>query len=304
MIEALSLPDPVRLVGAGAGLLAAAGLLLLLPLWLSQRRDLRRLRAWHSLEPERGDAAAPIGPAVARAADDPATAGSATSVGAAATATATTTGEPTVESPAAPPPAAATDADATTERRTMTPAERVTADRPALERITMEHAALEQESGVHKIWSRVSEPRHPLFIGAGALLVALGIIVGSLQLLIGGDGGGSGQAGDVNPEEVSVTVVNATEVADLLDDVSATVEANGFSVEGTATTEKTRNRTIVMFAQGQQAEARSVAEALGVRPKDVRPLAGEAERAADGAGVVVLAGEDRARVAGGDPAGS
>ena len=302
MIEALSLPDPVRLAGAGAGLLAAAGLLLLIPLFLSQYRDVRRMRAWRVLEPERGDAAAPIGPTGAPAqptafipapaplpdpvgeasvAPDTATHGAVTSAGAQAP-----TESPAGGPPEAPPPGA----------RVMTPAERVTADRPAVERITVDAPAIEPETGVHKVWTRLREPRHPLWIVAGTLLIGAGIFLGALQLLIDQPSDSGGAVGNVVPEEVEVAVLNGTDVDGLASNVSDDIEANGYTLGSTGEGGRNLNRTIVMFTDGQRVEARSVAQALGVRQSDIRPITNAVARGAEGADVVVLAGEDRVRL--------
>lgn len=49
------MPEILRDAGSWAALGATAGMLLLLPLYLSQRRDVQRLRQWRALEPERGE---------------------------------------------------------------------------------------------------------------------------------------------------------------------------------------------------------------------------------------------------------
>ncbi len=359
MIEALSLPDPVRLAGAGAGVLAAIGLVLLLPLFLSVRRDLHRLRSWRLLEPDRGDAAAPIGPAgatgfvgagpaaavaaqaapaagVAVPAGAPtaqATQGTGAPVGAHGAkeppstdiaqpgAAAGPTAEPadvpgvpgvppTVESPGvsaakaagaaaakSAPPARRSAAPMTTSAgRVLTPAERVTADRPAVERITAEAPAIEPESGVHRVWTRFREPRHPLLIAAGALLIGAGIFLGSLQLLIDQPNETTGVAGDVVPEDVEVAVLNGTAVPGLEDNVSDDVEANGYSLGSTGDNRRKVDRTFVMFRAGHRPEARSVARALGVGDNGIRPLTRSVADGAGGADVVVVAGSDRVRL--------
>lgn len=307
MIEALSLPDPVRLAGAGAGLLAAIGLLLLIPLFLSQYRDVRRIRAWRVLEPERGDAAAPIGPtgapvqptafgpapaplpgpgATLSAQPATATQGAVTAAGAHAATAAPVTDPTTPDAPSTPSPAG----------RVMTPAERVTADRPALERITMDSPAVEPETGVHKIWTRVREPRHPLWIAAGTLLIGAGIFIGVLQLVVEQPSDSTGPVGNVTPAEVEVAVLNASDDEGLADNVSDDIEANGYTLGSTGDSERNFNRTTVMFREGQRVEARSVAQALGVQASDVRPISNAVARGVQGADVVVLAGEDRVRL--------
>lgn len=49
------MPEILRDAGSFAAVGATAGILLLLPLFISQRRDLHRLRRWRELEPERGE---------------------------------------------------------------------------------------------------------------------------------------------------------------------------------------------------------------------------------------------------------
>jgi hypothetical protein len=101
-----SVSELVTRAGALAAIAASIGLLLVLPLYLTQRREVQRLLEWQRREPERGDAGQP-----APAPVTPATA-------------------------TLPPP----------QPGPLTPAERVTADRPALERITAERPALTSPS--------------------------------------------------------------------------------------------------------------------------------------------------------------
>ena len=321
------LPDAVRLVGAGAGLLAAIGLLLLVPLFIAGHRDLRRLRAWRVLEPYRGDAAAPIGPAGAlgltaargqavleqpRGPESepqvhaspgvgvPVDGETALTPGAAAGQAPGGDGVPAVAGPVTAegqPPTAEHDAlpIAVAARPPLSPAERVTGDRPALSRITGDMPVVEPDSGVHRVWTRLREPRHPLLIAGGALLVGAGIFVGALQLL-----GGNSTDGVVSEEgaaaaEINVTVLNATGVADLESKVADDIEANGFTLGSTGVSEQKLDRTQVLFADGQRGEARDVAEALGVENRDIQSLSGPAKQSAEGADVVVIAGDDRAR---------
>ena len=49
------MPEILRDAGSYASVGATLGILLLLPLYFSQRRDVHRLRRWHELEPERGE---------------------------------------------------------------------------------------------------------------------------------------------------------------------------------------------------------------------------------------------------------
>lgn len=101
-----SMSELVTRAGALAAIGATVGLLLVLPLYLTQRREVRRLLDWQQREPERGDP----GPAVA------------------------------------PRPTSAAPVGRPTQPGALTPAERVTADRPALERITTERSAVTSPS--------------------------------------------------------------------------------------------------------------------------------------------------------------
>ncbi len=101
--------------GGAAGVIAIAGLLLALPLFLGHRREIKRLLQWQELEPDRGDS----GPDSGTSATSMAPAG----------ATAVATG-------------------------VLTPAERVTADRPALARITAERAAIQSPSSWRRLIAR------------------------------------------------------------------------------------------------------------------------------------------------------
>ncbi len=103
----IAVKEVIEQAGQVAALVAILGMLLVLPLYITQRREVKRLLLWQELEPERGDEGAP----------DP----HLTPSDAAVTAYRAPTGE-------------------------LTPAQRVTADRPALSRITAERAAIESPS--------------------------------------------------------------------------------------------------------------------------------------------------------------
>lgn len=124
--------DLINKAGAVAALLALIGLALVLPLYLTHRREVRRLLSWQEREPHRGDP----GPEPQR----PGTGG----FPATGSYPATGTG--------------------------LTPAERVTLDRPALKRITAERAALQSPSFWRRLVAR--GPRHPLVLSLAALVVA------------------------------------------------------------------------------------------------------------------------------------
>jgi hypothetical protein len=249
--------------GGAAGLVAIIAMALVIPLYVTQRREVKRLERWRELEPERGDEGAPQ----------------------IATATAT------AGFPAQATPATGRPATSPTTGGFMTPAERVTADRPALSRITAERAAIQSPSFWRRLIAR--GPRHPLVLSLIAVIVAAGLVAavyfGSENL--GGDDSSSTNKG-FDRSEVTLSVINASGTAGLADRVADDVSARGFTDVQTGATGST-DQTVVYFDKGDKREAEVVAKALGV--DIVQPINREMKALAPDADVVVLAGEDRAR---------
>ena len=254
-------------VGGYIALAAAVGILLLLPLYLSQRRDVIRLRHWREREPEY--------PAKNIATNE-------TRLDAAEQTLEELTGATEI----APPPS--------TPAAGMTAAARVTHERPALERITMERAALVPHPRWRRFVNRVTQPRVLIAIGIAALLLGAGAIYLTQQLLSNDQTPTSGRAqvGRVNPGDVKVAVFNGTSINGLAGLVADDVQAGGFKVIAVTNTEPGFNKTEVQYADGQKRAAQKVAGELGV--KEVSPLAKSLGDEAGGADVVVIAGEDRA----------
>ena len=235
-------------LGGLAALLAMLGMALVLPLYLTQRREIARLLEWQEREPAAGESLRRE--EAARAA--PSTGGMRT---------------------AGP----------------MTAAERVTSERPALTRVgTAEHATLEPPS----FWGRVVDrgPRHPLVISLLALFAAAALFVAAALLLRAGEDESGGKG--IDPSATSVVIVNASSSTGLAGQVADGLEQADFAVAGTSVTGQPANRSVVRYGQGSRAAAAAVARRLAI--DDVEPFDDEAEAAADGAQVVVVAGEDRA----------
>lgn len=234
-------------LGGVAAVLSILGLLLLLPIYLTHRRTVKRLTAWMEVEPAAG----------------------------------------TTEFAAITP-----EQLAAAERRTPGTSaafERVTSERPALERIgTAEHAAALRRM---PLWRRALErgPRHPLVISLLALLIAAAIVLGVGSLLEPAENQGRPA---LAPSEVEVVVLNASSSSGLAGLVAGNLEADDFLVERTSVASDPVTKTVVMFAPGARRGARLVARRLGAAK--VKPFDRAAEAAADGASVVVLAGEDLA----------
>jgi hypothetical protein len=257
-------------------LAAAVGFLFLLVLYLSQRRDLVRLRAWM--------AATPNHPAedLARseALLDRAEAELEEILG--------------VEAPEAPPEPTVVAPPAPGGAPGEAPKQPTTSERPALEQITTEREALLPHPRWHRFWGWVGQPRVLALIAIGAVILGLAGIFGSERLL--NDNGGATttrKPGAIVPQDVSVAVLNGTSTPGLGTKVASDVQVNGFSLGTVGSTRKEYDQTVVMYEGGQKKAASSVAHALGVNP--VQPIDSATQREAGDADVVVIAGKDRAR---------
>ncbi|MEO7197519.1 MAG: LytR C-terminal domain-containing protein [Solirubrobacterales bacterium] len=236
----------LSVLGGAAGALAIAGLLLLLPLYLTHRREVARLLAWQESEPEAG----------------------------------------TTEFRAVPPQWQ------TAGQRPggMTAAERVTSERPALARITTaEHAALELEQA--SLWRRVIErgPRHPLVLSLLALLLAGAVFVAAALLIRSGNDDPQ-KGGNLDPASVQVAVVNAASTPGAAAKKADLLTGDGFAVAGITVASDRLKLTAVFYADGAKPAGRAVARSLGLAAP--MPFDAKAEAAANGADVVVIAGDD------------
>jgi hypothetical protein len=307
-------------VGVYVAFPALLGIVLLVPLYLSQRRDLVRLRAWMEEDPrhpaadvaasealldrteaelaaflaERGEPVhAPTAPAAAPAA-------------AADTAPTTAAAGPaTVEAPAPAAPAAAPSPPARPAETLggaagtpMTPipaAQRVTAERPALTRITMERAALEPHPRWRRFAGRLMRPRVLALIALAAVTIGVGALIGSRALTEHGTAGGKRQHrhGALAPGHITVSVLNGTAVPGLAAKVSETIHENGFKRGTIGTSRKQYQQTVVMFGGGEKRAAERVAHVLGVTP--VQRIDRATRAVAGSAGVAVIAGADRVK---------
>ena len=252
-------------VGGFIALGSLLGLLLLLPLYFSQRRDVRRLHAWMDREPEH--------PGENLAASE-------ARLDHAEAELEEITGATAVAEPGATP---ATGSAA---------AARVTHERPALERITMERAALQPHPRWRRFVNRATQPRVLVAIGIVALLLGAAAIVVTQDLLSTDEGPRGPRVGAINPADVEVAVLNGTSINGLAGKVASDIDAAGYEVGAITNTAPGVKKTEVFFAEGQKRAAQKVARDLGVEKvapleRDLLDLVGEAD-------VVVVAGEDRA----------
>jgi hypothetical protein len=165
--------------------------------------------------------------------------------------------------------------------------------------VTGERAAVEREPAWRRWLSRGPNARQLVWIVAGVF--ALGLVVAFVSLQIAGSGDDAGSApeptveeGGVVKRDVEVAVLNGTAVAGLAAKVGDDVSTNGYELGAVTNSETPAEETFVMFERGHEEEAQAVADDLGL--KDVSPIDSEAASLADGADVVVVAGEDRAQL--------
>jgi LytR cell envelope-related transcriptional attenuator len=275
-------------IGYYVGTAAFLGLALLIPLYLSQSRDLRRLRLWMEYDPEAPseaeEAAARSVQVAYETAVNQAVADAAASRAARRAERAAARGEP--------PPSPA--------------AERVAAERPAAarevplgpaERVMREGTTVYPPESAWRRWLRRGpSTRELLWVMAAAFLLGV-LIVGGSQLLLssgGDDAAPTTTAGaGVVKEEVEVAVLNGTAVPGLAARVGDDVEANGYTLGAVTNSEAPAAETVVLYERGHEQEAHVLARDLGVEV--VQLIDPESRDLAVGADVVVVAGEDRAQ---------
>lgn len=268
-------------------LAALSGTVLLTPLYLSQRRDVARLRRLRELEPDhphRDFAASEV--LLDRAERDLEQVLIATGEFTAVAAPGTESGQLTPI-----PPTERLDTGATP----VPPLSRITSDRPALERVTMERDALAPHRRWRKFASTATTPRSLAILGLLAVVIGVAALVASGKLLTGGNEPSTKAAkpGAAAPAGINVTVLNGTSQAGLGGQVGHDVKQSGFRLDSVAKSSKPYQQTVVMFSPGQKKPATKVAHDLGVTP--IQPIDSQTRSEAPNADVVVIAGVDRTK---------
>jgi LytR cell envelope-related transcriptional attenuator len=265
--------DVVEEAGRYAGIAAIIGLAVFLPLFLSQARDIRRLRVWSEREPNATDEAEQAAVASARAAQQ--------------AMIARATGQ-----------AQAARAEVRAAAAMASPADRVAADRPAATRITREGPTLAPEPTWRRWLSRGPNARQLVWIVVGVFVLGLAVALVSLQIAGGGDDAGSAPEPTVEQgvvkADVDVAVLNGTAVPGLAAKVGDDVETNGYALGAVTNSELPADESMVLFERGHEDEAEAVADDLGIQ--SVESIDADSRALADGADVVVIAGEDRAEL--------
>jgi hypothetical protein len=250
-------------------LAALVAIALLLPLYLSQRRDVQRMRAWMDREP--GHPATDI--AASEAILDHA--------------------ERELEELLGPEEAAVAEAapeSGTTPSAQVPAATRVTHERPALERITMERAALEPHQQLRRFGSVATQPRWLAALAVGAFLVAGAAIIVVQQGLLDDDPNG---AAAVDRGGIEVAVLNTTSADGLGGRTSRQIEDAGYLPGDVESFLPEADQTVVMYQRGQERSAKRVARDLGDPQPAVQKIDRDVEEAVPTADVVVILGQDR-----------
>lgn len=270
---------PFSEVTSAIAAVSVIGIFLLLPLYLSQRRDVNRLREWMKLNPDfpgsdlalserRLDhAERELAKAYAdRGEPVPGT------MEFEAVRAATAVKEPGKAEPAAVP----------------LDESLLTSERPALAQVTMERSALEPHPHMKRFGARVTQPRWLAVIALVSLVLGVtGIVVVDQVLRSGTDDTGA----VTEPAGIEVAVLNTTTASGIAGRVATQIENAGFTRGQVGNIQRETDQTIVMYAPEQKRAATRVAKELD--DVAVQPIDREVQEAADGADVVVILGQDR-----------
>jgi len=269
---------PFTEVTSAIAAVSVLGIFLLLPLYLSQRRDVHRLRDWMKEEPDfpAGDVAlserrldqaeGDLAKAYADRGDPvPGT------MEFEAVRAATAVKEPKKASPEMP-----------LEESLLT------SERPALAQVTMERSALEPHPRMTRFGFQATQPRWLAVIALVALILGVVGIVGVDRILRDDD---SGAPSVTETSGIEVAVLNTTTASGIAGRIAAQIEDAGFIRGEVGTIERETDQTVVMYAPDQRRAAARVAAELD--DVAVQPIDRAAQEAAGEADVVVIVGQDR-----------
>jgi len=276
MVLAADVYDLVVDLPAYVSLAAILAFILLFSLYASQRRDLQRLSAWMERDPGHPSADVAASETLLDRAE--------------AELEELFSADEAESGPALEHEEAAAGAEAPAPARAAKPA---TSERPALERITMEREALKPHPRWRRLIRQASQPRVLGIIGIVAVVLGLAAIFGSERLLSGPESGRGPKTGAVEPQNVTVAVLNGTSVPGLAAKVGDDVTVNGFTLGAVTNSRDQYDQTVVMYRPGQRRVARKVAHDLGVQP--VQSIDRQTEKVVEDADVAVIAGADRAK---------
>jgi hypothetical protein len=292
----------IEKVGSYVGLLAFLGFAVLAFLFISQARDVRRLRDWAGRAPERMMSAAERLESGYGEAQQPGEEAQAVVEGAEAPgegaeepaqpvpvpgAEPGPSGAPQRAGPPTPPPAYQTYQSG----GSTSPLERVL---PGAGVPGTAYPRRERYRRRRGIGGRLPQPRYIAVVGGGILLLIAGI-VGATNLL-GGDGGGSknqgGKSGPVVPGEVTVAVLNGTSVPGAAAQIGEDARQDGYKLGPVTNSSSSFEQSVIMFQTGHEREAQQVSRDVGISA--VRAMTPEISGLAGVATVAIIVGQDRA----------
>lgn len=269
---------PFSEVASVIAAVSVLGVFLLLPLYLSQRRDVMRLREWMDQEPDFPVADLSLSERRLDTAERDLARAYAER------------GEPvpgTMEFEAVRA-STATKKQPKPEPASIPAQGQATGERPALTQATMERSALEPHSRWKQFVARVTQPRWLAVIAMVALLLgATGIIV--VDRVLRDDG--SGETAATEPSGIEVAVLNTTTASGVAGRIANDIEDSGFIRGEVGNIQRETDQTLVMYAADQKRSANRVARELD--DVAVQPIDREVQEAAGGADVVVIVGQDR-----------
>ena len=256
------------------------GVFLLLPLYLSQRRDVHRLRDWMQANPDHPAADLAVSERILDSAERDLAKAYADR------------GEPvpgTMEFEAVKAQTAVKEPGKAEPAAVPLEESLLTSERPALAQVTMERSALEPHPRWKQFVARAMQPRWLAVIAVVALTLGVGgIIVVDRVLRDGGDG----SSAVTEPGGIEVAVLNTTTASGIAGRVASEIEDAGFVRGEVGNIERETDQTIVMYAPDQKRAANRVAKELG--DVAIQQIDREVQAAAGGADVVVILGQDRA----------
>ena len=270
---------PFSEVASVVAAVSVLGIFLLLPLYLSQRRDVHRLRDWMAANPDHPVADLAVSERILDSAERELAKAYADR------------GEPVPGTMEFEAVKAATAVKEPTRGDTAAlPLDEslLTSERPALAQVTMERSALEPHPRWKKFVAKIMQPRWLAVIALAALVLGVGGIIVVDRVLRDDDDNG---AAVVEPGGIEVAVLNTTTASGSAGRVASEIENAGFVRGQVGNIQRETDQTIVMYAPDQKRAANRVANELG--NVAVQQIDREVQDAAGGADVVVILGQDR-----------
>lgn len=257
--------------------ISVLGIFLLFPLYLSQRRDVERLRDWMKANPEHPGTDLALSERILDGAERDLAKAYADR------------GDPVPGTMEFEAVKAATAVKEPGKIEPAVPLEEslLTSERPALAQVTMERSALEPHPRWKRFVARITQPRWLAVIALVALVLGVGGIVVVDRVLRDDEG----TAAVTEPGGIEVAVLNTTTASGIAGVAANQIEDAGYIRGQVGNIQRETDQTIVMYAPDQKRAATRVAKELG--NVAVQQIDREVQEAAGGADVVVILGQDR-----------